>query len=129
MGAALILYAPGVPEQTVMEDYLASNGYLAGKYSRYAERFPATERNARSKTELPLRRYRQHQDGPTAPSRPTCARSSVRTSGSSGNSISIEVSSAGPKRPGNGTADCRRQPVGLRPAPPSANRFVDKKCR
>lgn len=40
MGAALILYALGVPEQTVMEDYLASNGYLAGKYSRYAERFP-----------------------------------------------------------------------------------------
>ena len=40
MGAALILYALGVPEQTVMEDYLASNGYLAGKYSRYAERCP-----------------------------------------------------------------------------------------
>ena len=31
MGAALILYALGVPEQTVMEDYLASNGYLVSR--------------------------------------------------------------------------------------------------
>lgn len=40
MAAALVLYALGIPEATVMEDYLASDGYLAGKYDRYKERFP-----------------------------------------------------------------------------------------
>ena len=34
MGAALILYALGVDEQTIMEDYLASNVYLSDKYAK-----------------------------------------------------------------------------------------------
>ncbi|MFR5658474.1 MAG: tyrosine-protein phosphatase [Butyricimonas faecihominis] len=34
MGAALILYALGVDEQTIMEDYLASNVYLSNKYAK-----------------------------------------------------------------------------------------------
>ena len=34
MGAALILYALGINEQTMMEDYLASNVYLSDKYAK-----------------------------------------------------------------------------------------------
>ena len=34
MGAAQILYALGVDEQTIMEDYLASNVYLSDKYAK-----------------------------------------------------------------------------------------------
>lgn len=34
MGAALILSALGVDEQTIMKDYLLSNIYLANKYSK-----------------------------------------------------------------------------------------------
>ena len=34
MGVALILYALGINEQTMMEDYLASNVYLSDKYAK-----------------------------------------------------------------------------------------------
>lgn len=35
MGAALILFALGVPEATIMRDYMASNRYITGKYEKY----------------------------------------------------------------------------------------------
>lgn len=41
MGAALILYSLGVDEETIMKDYLLSNKYLANKYAKYKEQFPA----------------------------------------------------------------------------------------
>jgi len=40
MGAALVLYALGADDNTVMEDYLASNIYLADKYAHYIEQYP-----------------------------------------------------------------------------------------
>lgn len=40
MGAALILFALGVNEATIKEDYLASNVYLAGKYTPLIEEHP-----------------------------------------------------------------------------------------
>lgn len=43
MAAALVLYALGVPEKTIMEDYLASRVYLAGKYETVIARFPRSE--------------------------------------------------------------------------------------
>lgn len=41
MGAALILFTLGVDEQTIVEDYLASNIYLADKYAKYKSENPA----------------------------------------------------------------------------------------
>lgn len=43
MAAALILYALGVDDKTIMEDYLASRIYLAGKYESVITRFPRAE--------------------------------------------------------------------------------------
>ncbi len=40
MGAALILYALGVDETTIMQDYLASNIYLGNKYAKELEKNP-----------------------------------------------------------------------------------------
>jgi len=40
MGAALILYALGVDENTIIENYLASNIYLEEKYADYIELYP-----------------------------------------------------------------------------------------
>lgn len=40
MGAALILFALGVDEATIKEDYLASNIYLSGKYTQLIEEYP-----------------------------------------------------------------------------------------
>ena len=41
MGAALILFALGVDEETVMKDYLLSNVYLQNKYKDIIEKHPA----------------------------------------------------------------------------------------
>ena len=41
MGAALFLCTLGVPEDVIMQDYLLSNEYLASKYGRYMEEYPA----------------------------------------------------------------------------------------
>ena len=43
MGAALILSALGVNEETILNDYLLSNTYLADKYSRYITESPDME--------------------------------------------------------------------------------------
>lgn len=43
MAAALILYALGVDEKIIMEDYLASRVYLADKYQSVIARFPRSE--------------------------------------------------------------------------------------
>lgn len=43
MAAALVLYALGVPEKTIMEDYLASRIYLENKYELVMARFPRAE--------------------------------------------------------------------------------------
>lgn len=43
MAAALILFALGVDEDTVMQDYLLSNQYIKDKYAPYIERFPSLE--------------------------------------------------------------------------------------
>lgn len=40
MAAALVLAALGVDEQTIMQDYLASNVYLQDKYGAYAAQYP-----------------------------------------------------------------------------------------
>lgn len=40
MGAALILFSLGVDEETIMNDYLLSNVYLADKYSEYITKYP-----------------------------------------------------------------------------------------
>lgn len=40
MGAALILYSLGVDEQTIFQDYLLSNKYLADKYAAYKQQYP-----------------------------------------------------------------------------------------
>lgn len=40
MAAALVLLALGVPEKTVMDDYLLSNRYLTGKYQQYINLYP-----------------------------------------------------------------------------------------
>lgn len=41
MGAALILSALGVDEETILDDYLQSNIYLADKYAKYKDESPA----------------------------------------------------------------------------------------
>jgi len=41
MGAALVLFSLGVDEQTILNDYLLSNVYLANKYEKYKEENPA----------------------------------------------------------------------------------------
>ena len=43
MAAALILFALGVDERTIMEDYLASRIYLADKYHSIVEKYPRAE--------------------------------------------------------------------------------------
>lgn len=43
MGAALILFALGVDEETVKQDYLLSNTYLADKYAALMEEYPNLE--------------------------------------------------------------------------------------
>lgn len=43
MAAALILYALGVDDETILRDYLRSNTLLAGKYSSIIEKNPAFE--------------------------------------------------------------------------------------
>ncbi|MCD8185807.1 MAG: tyrosine-protein phosphatase [Rikenellaceae bacterium] len=43
MGAALVLYALGVDEETIMNDYLLSNVYLKEKYARYTTGNPELE--------------------------------------------------------------------------------------
>lgn len=40
MAAALILYALGVDEETIIDDYLASNYYLADKYAPMKKQYP-----------------------------------------------------------------------------------------
>lgn len=40
LGTALILFALGVDEETIMEDYLLSNTYLSGKYESLMEQNP-----------------------------------------------------------------------------------------
>lgn len=40
MGAALILYALGVDEETIFQDYLASNFYLDDKYAQLKQDYP-----------------------------------------------------------------------------------------
>lgn len=40
MGAALFLYALGVDEETIMNDYMASNIYLGDKFAAYTEKDP-----------------------------------------------------------------------------------------
>lgn len=40
MGAALFLYALGVDDNSIYENYLASNYYLQDKYKRYMDEFP-----------------------------------------------------------------------------------------
>ena len=40
MGAALILFSLGVDEATILENYLASNEYLAEKYASYTAEYP-----------------------------------------------------------------------------------------
>ena len=41
MGAALVLSALGVDEETILKDYLLSNKYLANKYAAYKAQYPA----------------------------------------------------------------------------------------
>lgn len=43
MGAALVLYALNVPEETIMEDYMLSNNYVKEKYGQYIEQYPQLE--------------------------------------------------------------------------------------
>ncbi len=43
MGAALILFALNVDEETIFEDYLSSNKYLETKYQSYLEQYPQLE--------------------------------------------------------------------------------------
>ncbi len=43
MGAALILYALGVDEDIIMNDYLLSNRYLAEKYGKFIQTYPEME--------------------------------------------------------------------------------------
>lgn len=43
MAAALVLFALGVDEETVMEDYLASKIYLSDKYAAFIEKHPRAE--------------------------------------------------------------------------------------
>lgn len=40
MGAALVLFALGVDEKTIVDDYLASNIYLGDKYAQYIAKYP-----------------------------------------------------------------------------------------
>ncbi|MDR2084281.1 MAG: tyrosine-protein phosphatase [Bacteroidales bacterium] len=40
MATALILYSLGVPEETIMHDYLLSNVYLTNKYETYIKQYP-----------------------------------------------------------------------------------------
>lgn len=43
MGAALVLYALGADDETVMKDYIASNEYLGDKYADIVKQYPALE--------------------------------------------------------------------------------------
>jgi len=43
MGAALILFALGADEQTILNDYLLSNRYIKDKYAPYTSKYPALE--------------------------------------------------------------------------------------
>ncbi len=40
MATALILFALGVDQTIIMNDYLSSNVYLSGKYSQYVDKYP-----------------------------------------------------------------------------------------
>ncbi len=52
MGAALVLSAVGVDEQTIIKDYLLSNVYLANKYASYKAQYPAIASLFEVKTEF-----------------------------------------------------------------------------
>lgn len=43
MATALILYALGVDDETIMDDYLASAVFLADKYDKYVKQYPRIE--------------------------------------------------------------------------------------
>lgn len=43
MAAALVLFALGVDQSVIMDDYLLSNDYLTGKYQSYIDRYPQLE--------------------------------------------------------------------------------------
>ncbi len=43
MGAALVLFALGVDEDTIMDDHLLSNIYLKDKYAKYVAQYPELE--------------------------------------------------------------------------------------
>lgn len=43
MATALILYSLGVPEETIIEDYMLSKKYLADKYAMIIEKYPQIE--------------------------------------------------------------------------------------
>lgn len=43
MGAALVLFALGVDEETVMQDYLMSKVYISDKYSAFIAKYPRAE--------------------------------------------------------------------------------------
>jgi protein-tyrosine phosphatase len=43
MGAALLLYALGVDDSTIMNDYLASNAYLTNKYAGALAKYPTLQ--------------------------------------------------------------------------------------
>jgi protein-tyrosine phosphatase len=50
--AALILFALGVDEETIMEDYLASNKYLGNKYAKQISQYPQRKSLFRVKPEF-----------------------------------------------------------------------------
>jgi len=52
MGAALVLFALGVDEKTIMDNYLESNKYLGDKYAKYIEQYPDLEPLFRVKPEF-----------------------------------------------------------------------------
>ena len=43
MAAALVLYALGVDEETIMQDYLSSKIYLSDKYDAFIAKYPRAE--------------------------------------------------------------------------------------
>lgn len=43
MATALILFSLGIPEQTIIQDYMLSRKYLAGKYSMIIKKYPQTK--------------------------------------------------------------------------------------
>lgn len=52
MGAALVLFALGVDEETIFEDYLSSNRYLGNKYAKLIEENPNMKSLFQVKTEF-----------------------------------------------------------------------------